>query len=332
MLHVRTLSPVWARGARLIVGPWSWCRALARVGSWSDGGMKVRIGVSLGPAAVPAVFGDAVDRVEALGVDSLWLSEMVFGSLVEPFAGMAYALSRTSRLKVGTGVAVLPGRHPVLVAKHLASLAGLAPGRVLPVFGLQPARAGERGLFEVPAGRRAAVFEESLRLIRLLLTQEQVSFRGEFFTVDGAHIGPLPARPLDIWLGGSAPGALSRVGRLADGWLGSFLTPGEAGEARETIQAAASAAGREVEADHFGISLALAGDSVPAELAAAIHQRRPGSDPATLVPAGWAAARRMIERYIAAGITKFVVRPAAPSASLDEFLGAFARELMPLQN
>ena len=70
--------------------------------------MKVRIGVSLGQAAVPAVFADAVDRVEALGVDSLWLSEMVFGSLVEPFAGMAYALSRTSRLKVGTGVAVLP--------------------------------------------------------------------------------------------------------------------------------------------------------------------------------------------------------------------------------
>ncbi len=176
------------------------------------------------------------------------------------------------------------------------------------------------------------MFDESLRLIRLLLTQERVSFDGEFFTVDGAHIGPLPAKPLDIWLGGSAPAALQRVGRLADGWLGSFLTPGEAGEARETIQAAASAAGREVEADHFGISLALAADSVPAELAAAIHQRRPGSDPAALVPAGWAAARRMIERYIAAGITKFVVRPAAPSASLDEFLGAFARELMPLQN
>jgi len=294
--------------------------------------MKVRIGISLGPAAGPDVFGDAVDRVEQLGVDSLWLSEMVFGSLVEPFAGMAYALSRTSRLKVGTGVAVLPGRQPVLVAKQLASLAGLAPGRVLPVFGLRPARPAELGLFEVPAGRRAAVFDESLRLIRLLLTQERVSFDGEFFTVDGAHIGPLPAKPLDIWLGGSAPAALQRVGRLADGWLGSFLTPGEAGEARETIQAAASAAGREVEADHFGISLALAGDSVPAELAAAIHQRRPGSDPATLVPAGWAAARRMIERYIAAGITKFVVRPAAPSASLDEFLGAFARELMPLQN
>jgi probable F420-dependent oxidoreductase len=294
--------------------------------------MKVRIGISLGPAAVPGVFGDAVDRVEQLGIDSLWLSEMVFGSLVEPFAGMAYALSRTSRLKVGTGVAVLPGRQPVLVAKELASLAGLAPGRVLPVFGLRPARPAELGLFEVPAGRRAAVFDESLRLIRLLLTQERVSFDGEFFTVDGAHIGPLPAKPLDIWLGGSAPAALERIGRLADGWLGSFLTPDEAGEAREAIEAAASAAGREVEADHFGISLAVAGDGVPPELAAAIHQRRPGTDPAALVPAGWDTARSMIERYVAAGITKFVVRPAAPPASLDGFLEAFTRELMPLQN
>src|SRR5712671_6848546 len=180
------------RGARQIAGRWSWCRALARVCSWSDRGMRVRIGVSLGPAAVPAVFGDAVDRVEALGVDSLWLSEMVFGSLVEPFAGMAYALSRTSRLKVGTGVAVLPGRHPVLVAKQLASLAGLAPARVLPVFGLQPARAAERALFPVPDGRRAAVFDESLTLIRLLLSQEAVTFQGDFFSVDDASMGPQP--------------------------------------------------------------------------------------------------------------------------------------------
>jgi probable F420-dependent oxidoreductase len=294
--------------------------------------MKVRIGISLGPAAVPAVFGDAVDRLEELGVDSLWLSEMVFGSLVEPFTGMAYALARTSRLKLGTGVAVLPGRHPVLVAKQLASLAGLAPGRVLPVFGLRPARPAELGLFEVPAGRRAAVFDESLRLTRMLLTTEHVSFQGEFFTVDGAHVGPLPAKPLDIWLGGGAPAALQRIGELADGWLGSLLTPDEAGAARETIQAAASAAGREVEADHFGISLAVAPGDIPADLAASISQRRPGSDPAALVPVGWAAARHMIEQYVVAGISKFVVRPAVPPASLDEFLDSFTRELMPLQS
>ena len=78
---------------------------------------------------------------------------MVFGSLVEPFIGMAHALARTSRLKVGTGVAVLPGRHPVLVAKELATLAALSPGRVLPAFGLQPARAD--GAAHVPGAAGA---------------------------------------------------------------------------------------------------------------------------------------------------------------------------------
>ena len=106
---------------------------------WSDGSMKVRIGVALGQAGQPSQFGAAVDVLEQAGVNSLWLPEMVYGSLVDPFIGMTYALARTARLKVGTGVAVLPGRHPVLVAKQLASLAGLAPRRVLPVFGLKPA-------------------------------------------------------------------------------------------------------------------------------------------------------------------------------------------------
>src|SRR4051794_33081141 len=148
---------------------------------------------------------------------------------------MAYALARTTNLKVGTGVAVLPGRHPVLVAKQLATLAGLAPRRVLPVFGLKPARPGELAAFPVPPGRRAAVFDESLTILRLLLSQDSVTFHGEFFSVESASVGPRPARPLDIWLGGSAPGALRRVGHLGDGWLASFLTPVEAGAGRQVI-------------------------------------------------------------------------------------------------
>jgi probable F420-dependent oxidoreductase len=299
--------------------------------SWSDGRVKVRIGVGLGAAGGPGGFADAVDRLEESGVDSLWLSEMVFGSLVEPFVGMAYALSRTARLKVGTGVSVLPGRHPVLVAKQLTSLAALAPKRVLPVFGLQPARRAERALFGVPAGRRGAVFDESLELLRLLLRQESVSFDGEFFTLDAVSVGPLPPEPLDIWLGGSAPGALRRVGRLGDGWLASFLTPDEAQAGREAIQAAADEAGREVDPEHFGISLAVAAGTIPPELDAAVRQRRPGTDPASLIATGWPDAAALIERYVAAGISKFVIRPAAATQDQAEFLGHFVRELMPLQ-
>src|SRR5271165_4710168 len=145
--------------------------------------MKVRIGVSPGPTGTPAEFAAAVDLVEQARVDSLWLPENVYSPVVEPFTGMAFALARTTRLKAGSGISVLPGRHPVLVAKQLASLAGLAPGRVLPVFGLRPANPAERVLFPVPDGKRAAVFDESLQLLRLLLTAEKVSFDGEFFTV-----------------------------------------------------------------------------------------------------------------------------------------------------
>jgi probable F420-dependent oxidoreductase len=294
--------------------------------------MKVRIGVSLGPSATPEGLAAAVPQLEAAGIDSLWLSEVVYGDMVEPLIGMTYALARTSRLKVGTGVAVLPGRHPVLVAKELASLASLAPRRVLPVFGLRPARPGEVAAFPVP-GSRAAVFDESLALLRLLLTGEPVSFSGQFFQLDGASVGPAPLKPLDIWLGGSAPEGLRRVGRYGDGWLGSFLTPAEAGGAREQIQVAAAAAGREIEADHFGISLAV-GQITP-DFERAVQRRRPGIDPAALAPVTWADARAMIEAYISVGLSKFVVRPAGPPADgggLDQFLAEFAAELLPLEN
>lgn len=293
--------------------------------------MRVRIGVSLGAAGAAGEFEEAVGLLEAAGVDSLWLPENVYGPAVDPFTGMAFALAKTTRLKAGSGISVLPGRHPVLVAKQLASLAGLAPGRVLPVFGLQPALAAERALFPAPPGQRGAVFDEALTLLRQMLTSEVVTFSGSFFTVRDASAGPLPARPLDIWLGGSAPAGLRRVGRLADGWLGSLLTPAEAGAAVAAINAAAAGAGREVDPDHFGTSLAVAFGGIPGALAASIRRRRPDADPAALVADGWAGARRLISAFTDAGLSKFVVRPATPSGSLEDFIAGFARELMPMQ-
>jgi probable F420-dependent oxidoreductase len=293
--------------------------------------MKVRIGVSLGTSGTPGEFEAAVELLEAARIDSLWLPENVYGPAIDPFTGMTYALAKTTRLKVGSGISVLPGRHPVLVAKQLASLAGLAPGRVLPVFGLQPALAAERTLFPVPSGQRAAVFDEALTLLRLMLTNTKVTFNGTFFSVEDASVGTLPAKPLDIWLGGSAPAGLRRIGRLADGWLGSFLTPAEARDAVATINAAADEAGREVEQDHFGTSLAIAFGGIPDTLAAAARRRRPDIDPAALVANGWAGARDMISAFTDAGLSKFVVRPAVPPDSFEDFLEGFTRELMPLQ-
>jgi probable F420-dependent oxidoreductase len=293
--------------------------------------VKIRFGVSLGADVGPPELSDVVDHLEASGIDSLWFSELVYAKAVDPFVGMTFALARTERLKVGTSVAVLPGRHPVLVAKQLASLAALAPKRVLPVFGLRSALPDERDLFVVPDGKRAKVFDEALRVLRIALQDEEVTFSGDYFAVRRAQITPKPSPPLDIWIGGATAAAFQRIGMYGDGWLGSFLTPTEAGQARRDIAAAAEAAGRDIEPDHYGISLAVGNGELPAPIVAAIRRRRPDLDPAELVAADWATLHRRLDDYIAAGLTKFVIRPAG-DMSTAEFLEAFGTELVPRQN
>ncbi|MBV8861743.1 MAG: TIGR03854 family LLM class F420-dependent oxidoreductase [Mycobacterium sp.] len=293
--------------------------------------MKIRFGVGLGADTPPDQLAAIIDHLEASGVDSLWFSELVYSPAVDPVVGMAYALARTTRLKVGTSVSVLPGRHPVLVAKQLASLAAIAPKRVLPVFGLRSAIAAEREVFVVPDGERAAVFDEALEVLRAALVEDSASYRGRYFTVSGAAVAPRPAHPLDIWLGGSAPAAFRRIGRLADGWLGSFLTPGEARAGREAIELAAAQANRHIEPDHFGISLAVADGELTAELAAAVHKRRPDLDPGELIAAGWDQLHRHLDGYLDAGLTKFVIRPGGRTP-LDEFIDRFVAELVGRQN
>ncbi|OBF73907.1 LLM class F420-dependent oxidoreductase [Mycobacterium sp. 852002-51613_SCH5001154] len=293
--------------------------------------MKIRFGVGLGADTAPDRLATIVDRLEATGVDSLWFSELVYSPAVDPVVGMAYALARTTRLKVGTSVAVLPGRHPVLVAKQLASLAAVAPKRVLPVFGLRSAIPAEREVFVVPDGERAAVFDESLRVLRSALADDSASYTGRYFTVNGASVMPRPNPPLDIWLAGSAPGAFRRIGALGDGWLGSFLTPEEARAGREAIERAAAQAGRQIDPDHFGISLAVTEGDLPPELAAAARKRRPDVDPAELIATGWDHLHRQLDAYIDAGLTKFVIRPAG-GAPIEGFLDRFVAELIARQN
>ncbi len=296
--------------------------------------VKIRFGVGLGANTAPDELAGIVDHLESSGVDSLWFSELVYSPAVDPVVGMAYALARTTRLKVGTSVAVLPGRHPVLVAKQLASLAAVAPKRVLPVFGLRSAIPAERELFVVPEGQRAAVFDESLRVLRSALVDDSASYAGRFFTASGVAVAPRPWPPLDIWLGGSAPAAFRRIGALADGWLGSFLTPTEARAGREAIERAAAQADRRIEPDHFGISLAVvegADGELPAAAVAAARHRRPDVDPGELIAADWNRLHRQLDAYIDAGLSKFVIRPAA-GTPLTRFIDRFITELLDRQN
>lgn len=303
--------------------------------------MKVRIGVGPIPIGGPEPdvgpgLAELVDELEAHHVDSVWLSDLVSNRhSADPLIGLAYAAGRTERLKLGTGVLVLPGRNPALVASQLAGLAAVAPGRVLPAFGVRPAQAADRTMFPVPEGRRGDVFEEALAVVRALLTAPVVTHHGEFFHLDEASVGPLPAKPLDLWLGGRLPIGMRRLGRLGDGWLGSFVTPEEAAVCRQQIERAAADAGRQIEEDHYGTNLLVVPDGDdPAGLDLArlrARARRPDLEPERLVCRGWAAARDEVRRFVEVGLTKFVVRPATAVASRRHFLDQLTTELLPLQ-
>ncbi|HLH25196.1 MAG TPA: TIGR03854 family LLM class F420-dependent oxidoreductase [Chloroflexota bacterium] len=296
--------------------------------------MKVRIGFALGVQGDghDAGFGRLVDDLERLGFDSLWLSERVSSPIYDPLLGLAYAAARTRRLKLGTSVLVLPGRNPVLLAKELASLDRLSDGRLLPAFGLGADDPAERAAFGVAPRERGAWLDETLPLLRRLWTEDTVDHTGVRFTYHGLRVRPRPVQPaLDLWLGGRAPAALRRVGRLADGWLPGGCTPAEAAAGRRTIEAAAAEAGRAIDPEHYGAIVVYAHADTPPAAVAAVAARRPDVDPRELVPIGLPALRATLHRFTDAGVSKFLVRPAAPPASWTAELEALAAAILPLQ-
>jgi probable F420-dependent oxidoreductase len=302
--------------------------------------VKIRIGFGVGTqglqqeagADAANTFAGFVDALEKHGFDSLWLSERITGPAPDPVVGLAVAAGRTTKLKLGMSVMVLPGRNPVLLAKELASLDVLSGGRLLPAFGLGVVQPAEQQAFGVAPGDRGPWFDEALPLIRRLWTEDSVDHAGLRFSYHGLRVLPKPLQtPPDIWLGGSAPSGLRRVGRFGDGWLPSFMTPREAGEGRVAVEQAAADAGRTIDAEHFGALVFYGRDKVPERLLQLVATRRPGLDPAELIPVGFDGVRRAIERFIDAGFSKFVlVRADEPESWADELAEA-AAEILPLQ-
>ena len=296
--------------------------------------MKIRVGYGLGTQQRldGDGFGTLVDALERLRFDSLWLSERVTGAAIDPIVGMSFAAGRTTRLKFGTSVLVVPGRNPVLLAKALASLDVLSEGRLLPAFGLGVADGAEQQAFGVQRGERAAWFDEALPLIRRLWTEDTVVHDGPRFHLAGVTVRPRPFQsPPDVWLGGRAPSELRRIGRLGDGWLPSFCTPEEAGAGRVVIQQAADDAGRTIDPEHFGALVPYARDALPDRFLAALAARRPDVDPGQIVPVGLDAVRRILERFVEQGFSKFVLVPVESPESWPAELEAVASTVLPLQ-
>jgi probable F420-dependent oxidoreductase len=296
--------------------------------------MKTRVGYGLGN--LRPLDGDRLgafaEAIERHGFDSLWLSERISGPAPDPLLGLTFAAARTSKIKLGTSVQVLPGRSPARVAKSWATLDALSGGRALPAFGLGIVHPVEQQAFGVERKERAAIFDEALPLIRRLWTEDAVDHDGVHFHYDGMTVLPKPHKPLDVWLGGKAPAELRRVGKLADGWLASFSSPEDCKAGREAIEQAAAAAGREIDDDHFGAMVFYTHDEIPERLVQLLSSRNPGADPHDLVAHGWTAVRELCERYVAVGFTKLVLVPFSEPADWDDELAAAAQAVLPIQS
>src|SRR5215203_5035221 len=156
------------------------------------GAMKVRIGVGLGVRTKlhGPEFGEFVDTVERLRFDSLWLSERITGEAPDPIVAMSYAAGRTTRLKFGMSVLVLPGRNPIVLAKELATLARMSGGRLLPAFGLGAVDPVEQQAFGVERAERAKWFDESLAVMRAAWRGDAVVHHGDRYHYDGVRVLP----------------------------------------------------------------------------------------------------------------------------------------------
>ena len=298
--------------------------------------MKIRIGFGLGVRTTlnDGRFADAVDALEDLNFDSLWLSERISGDAPDPTVGMAFAAGRTRKLKFGMSVMVLPGRNPVIVATQLATLDRLSAGRVLPAFGLGVADPHEQQAFGVAREDRAAWFDEALPLIRRFWTEDRVDHDGVRFHYEGMRVMPKPHQnPPDVWLGGIAKSELRRVGRLGDGWLPSFATPADVEAGRTVIDAVAAEHGRTIDPEHYGALIPYAMGVVPEPVLAGLRARRPDLDPTTLVPIGFEALAKAIQGFVNVGFSKFVALPIVEPAGgdLPAHLAELADVVLPLQ-
>ncbi len=304
--------------------------------------INYRIGIMPGPWPAgkdgASFLWALADLCERSAIDSLWLSDRLSSPIPipEPLTALAAVAARTRRLKFGPSVLVLPFRTPVVLGKALATIDYLSDGRLLPAVGIgaEPPREFEAsGVPYAGRGRRA---DEMMQILRRLWVEDAVTFRGEFYRLEGVTILPKPVQAaLPLWVGGKSEAAQRRAGRLGDGWIPSLITPDEFARGVERVREHAAAAGREVPVDHFGalINYILAESSAAGWRLAEPYLPRGRVDEATLrAAAAFGPAEvvaEQIEHYVARGGSKFILRPLCPPERMLEQIQRLAEEVIP---
>jgi probable F420-dependent oxidoreductase len=192
----------------------------------------------IGRKATPALIRRAAEQAEHLGFDDVWVSEHIIvpaGAtyppspvFYEPVLTLTWAAAATSRVRLGTSVLVLPMRHPLPLAKELATLQNLSAGRLILGAGVGWMEA-EFAALGADFHQRGKRMDEGLALMRAVWTEDPVSFPTRHIeaAVQEMRMQPLPCAPIPVWIGGASDAAIARAARH-DGWHGSRVAPEQA--------------------------------------------------------------------------------------------------------
>lgn len=269
----------------------------------------MRLGIHLphaGEQATPALIRRFAIRAEELGIDDVWVSEHIIVPrdqfprsplFYDPVLSLTWAAAVTTRVRLGTSVLVLPMRHPLPLAKELATLHNFSDGRLILGVGVGWL-APEFAALGVPFNERGRRLDEGLAMMRAVWSQDPVTFRARHIpaVIEGMTMTPMPISPIPIWFGGSSDAALRRTARLGDGWHGSRETPEQAGA-----------------------------------IVARLRAERPGEDFTVSMRVMWdgkdqGALRAMVDAYADAGVQHVMVAPVDRNVDdWDAVLGGVGR-------
>jgi probable F420-dependent oxidoreductase len=269
---------------------------------------------------------------EELGYDSLWVMDHFFnlGYIEErlgdkpyyhPLGTLTYLAAKTSRIMLGTSVIVLPYHNPVEIAKYVATLDHFSNGRV--ILGVGAGSLTEE--FEalgVPTSQRAALTNESIRIMKELWTKPRASYRSSRWEFSDVRFFPKPRQQphVPVWVGGASSGAKRRAALLGDGWHPNSLNADDFRAGCDEVREMAAAAGRDGDSLAMSARLAVAfGD--PTSSRAASRSRLSGDSKQAI---------DVLSEFDAAGCEHVCLAPdSGDVAALEANMRQFAAEVLP---
>jgi probable F420-dependent oxidoreductase len=235
-----------------------------------------------GPLATREAIATFAREAEQRRMASLWVSDHVVfprtatGSYpggrfphppdkayLEPVTVLTAAAMVTDRARLGSSVFILGHRHPVVMAKMLASIDALSGGRLICGVGVGWWKE-ELEILGAPFQARGRQADEAIQVFKALWTMDNPAFDGEFFRFRDLGFAPKPVQKPHppIWVGGDSPGAFRRVVTLGDGWHATSKTPAQLREALGRLRTAAAAAGRPWESLALSLRFGLGDDLI----------------------------------------------------------------------